>query len=144
VLLDAGSIPAVSTNKNATPGWLFYWCCLLIEPAGRGAQAGFRRACLPLPKRSRACKREDREIPAVSINKKPPRGGFLLVLPDKHLPAAQWTGSTVYPSIAAPSPLFVIPFHFSRSLTRSRPTCFHTALLIIDKKQKQLFPSASV
>jgi hypothetical protein len=34
--------------------------------AGRGAQAGFRRACSPLPERIRACKREDREIPAAS------------------------------------------------------------------------------
>jgi hypothetical protein len=40
----------------------------LIETAGRGAQAGFRRACSPPPKRIRACWREDREIPAASTN----------------------------------------------------------------------------
>jgi hypothetical protein len=72
VLLDAGSIPAASTKNEKPPsriGWFFIFAAdHEIEPAGRGAKAGFRRACSPLPQRIRACKREDREIPAASSN----------------------------------------------------------------------------
>src|SRR3978361_867404 len=49
---------------------------------GRGAKAGFRQACLPLPERFCACRRKTRESPAASTtnNKGHPSGWpFLLV-----------------------------------------------------------------
>ena len=58
-------------HQNAKPPGFFGWFFILlhstaIEPAGRGAQAGFRHACVPLPLRILASRPEDREIPAAA------------------------------------------------------------------------------
>ncbi|MDQ9170701.1 hypothetical protein Q8A64_09800 [Oxalobacteraceae bacterium R-40] len=62
-------IPAASTNKNATArvAFLLVFAVAGIDSAGRGARQGFGEHCSPLLERLRACKREDREIPTVSI-----------------------------------------------------------------------------
>jgi hypothetical protein len=73
MLIGFYSIPAappkLTNHPASSDGFLILMIASEIESAGRGAKAGFRRACSPLPERIRACKREDREIPAVSPNK---------------------------------------------------------------------------